>query len=82
MPTQSEPENLLYKEKDMYLQKVIILALLLLFSYFLGQSQCQVTASTQQLEEIKNVRKVEKKVLAQPSASKSELLKLMRNGKF
>lgn len=61
----------------MYL-RVIILALLLLFSYFLGQSHCQNKIITKEVEVIRYAKTQDNKIMAQPHAAKPELLELMR----
>lgn len=61
----------------MYL-RVIILALLLIFSYFLGQSHCQNKIITKEIEVVRYARSQENKILSRPHASKPELLELMR----
>ena len=66
----------------MRLHKIILLALILIFSYFLGQSQCKIKTSTQKLKEVKYATLREKTIMAEPHADKFELLELMRNSKF
>lgn len=65
----------------MYL-RVIILALLLIFSYFLGQSHCQNKIITKEIEVVRYVKAQENKILSRPHASKPELLELMRQQKL
>ena len=62
--------------------RIIILALLLVFSYFLGQAHCQKKVVTKQVEVVKYVKAKEAKIMAQPHAVKSELLELMRRGQL
>ena len=66
----------------MQLYKIILFAWVIIFSYFLGYSQCQIKTSTQKLKEIKYATKQEKEIMAQPHADKSDLLELMRHSKF
>ena len=65
----------------MYL-RVIILAVLLIFSYFLGQSSCQNKIITKEIEVVRYVKSQENQILSRPHAAKPELLELMRNGKL
>ncbi len=62
--------------------RIIILALLLIFSYFLGQSQCQNKIITKQVEVVKYVKNKEAEILAEPHAAQSELLELMHRGQL
>ena len=66
----------------MRLYKIAIWAVVLIFSYFLGHSQCQIKNATQKLKEVQYVSKQEKEIMAQPHADKSDLLELMRHSKF
>ena len=66
----------------MRLYKIAFLALAIIFSYFLGYSQCQIKISTEELKEVKYATQREKSIMAQPHADKSELLELMRHSKF
>ena len=58
--------------------RIIILAVLLLFSYFLGQSHCQNKIVTERVKVVKYVKAQENKIMARAHASKPELLELMR----
>ena len=60
--------------------RIIILAVLLLFSYFLGQSHCQNKIVTEQVKVVKYVKAQENKIMASAHSSKPELLELMRRG--
>ena len=66
----------------MHLRRIILIALVLILSYFLGYSQCQFKNSTQQLGKIKHVSQLEKEIMAQPPVGKSDLLELMHRSKF
>ena len=62
--------------------RIIILALLLSFSYFLGQSHCQNKIVTKQIEVVRYVKNKEAEIQAEPHAAQSELLELMRHGQL
>lgn len=62
--------------------RIVVWALLLIFSYFLGQAHCQNQVVTQQIEVIKYVKTKQAEIVARPHAAKPELLKLMRDGKL
>ena len=64
------------------LRKVLILAMLLLFSYFLGRSHCQVDTIVKKVEVIKYVKSKQEEILSRPHASKLKLLELMRANKL
>ena len=63
-------------------RKVILLAILLLFSYFLGRSHCQVDTKIKEVEVIKYVKSKQEEILSRPHASKLKLLELMRANKL
>ena len=66
----------------MYLRRVIILAIVIIFSYYLGKLHCQKEVVETKVKEIKYVSIMQKKILSQPCVHKPELLDLMRNGDF
>ncbi len=81
LPVSLKPENLRYRVENMQL-RILILALLLIFSYFLGQSHCQNQIVTKQVKVVRYVKNKEAKILAEPHAAQSELLELMRRGQL
>ncbi len=64
------------------LRKALILAMLLLFSYFLGRSHCQVDTVIKEVEVVKYVKFKQEEILSRPNASKLKLLELMRSGEL
>ena len=62
--------------------RIIILALLLISAYFLGQSHCQTRTITKEIEVIKYVTTKQNKILSHPNADKHELLSLMHNNQL
>ena len=66
----------------MHLRRIILIVFVLVLSYFLGKSHCQLKNSTQQLRKVKHVTQLEKEIMAEPPVGKADLLELMRRSKF
>ena len=67
--------------------KVMLLLLGLIFlsaygGYFYGKGQAKTQIIEKQVEVIKYVAQKRAKIQAQPNASRTELIELMRNGKL
>ncbi|MBQ9235128.1 MAG: hypothetical protein IJ184_01495 [Alphaproteobacteria bacterium] len=60
--------------------KVLIYALIIIFSYFLGYANSKVITLEKQVEVIKYVHTKQNRILSAPHAAKPELLELMRGG--
>ena len=66
----------------MWYRIIIFGTIIALLSYFLGYSHCKTDNMHCKIKEIKNVNKQQQIIISQPNAVKSELLKLMHNGKL
>ena len=62
--------------------KTILLALLLILAYFLGQSHCRNETAIKEIEVIKYVKTKQNEILVSPNADKHELLNLMRSNRL
>jgi hypothetical protein len=58
----------------------ILMSVLMVTAYALGQKQCRVQVVTKQTEVIKYVYRKNKELMARPRADRAELLELMRHG--